>query len=596
MSVKDFDNIVYRKPFLHFRPNKIREFIGLDSEAYTSGEPFVFCTSTGKVITPDMIPGVFFSRRYRNKHFLVYNLKYDSGALLYHLPSINKDVLRVNQKVEYNGVRYDYIPHKRLRISKGKNGVSIWDIMPFYKTSLDAAARKYLGKSKTDPGTKEFEPEYVKENWKTITDYCINDAVLTRDLGNVLVKHLGKHGIIVSSLYSTASISLSYFKQHSKIITSWRYWQFNRELLRYAWESYKGGIFEVYRRGTVYAYEYDISSAYPSEIAGLIDISEAAVKHSARYERRAIYGFIRCKINNPDGKIIPSGVMKSGVRVYPAGEYYDTITKAEYDFMRTEKIQVKIIDAFWLFENRLRYPYKKVIDKLYKMKDHYKGKDDMMYSTTKTILNSFYGKFGQATEKPDGRFHAGIAWNPIFASVVTANLRVKMCKYRRRLKKTCIAIHTDSLLLTKKAPPAMLGSGLGKLEYKTKGKALIIMSGMYDLGDKTANRGIVRQKKRTWRNYLETHPDQRVFKYVSRDVISWIDAIRQRRPDLINKFVWRYKRINLNRELKRIWLDDVNAGDLLSRLYDSVPQIFYTPEEPERWRKHEQSEDWLFLV
>ncbi|GAI50219.1 unnamed protein product, partial [marine sediment metagenome] len=81
---------------------------------------------------------------------------------LNHLPDEKKEELRVKLKVSYNGYTYRYIPDKMLRITKGKNSVNFWDIMPFYHSSLDAAAQKYLGKCKLGSNPNLFTPDYVK--------------------------------------------------------------------------------------------------------------------------------------------------------------------------------------------------------------------------------------------------------------------------------------------------------------------------------------------------------------------------------------------------------------------------------------------------
>ena len=160
----DFDKIVYRRPFYTSGKRYIKEVIGLDSETLTSGRPFLFCTSLGDSFTSADVPGIFFGRKYRGKNLVCYNLKFDSGSLLYNLPLENLDELREKTFTIYDGYHYTYIPHKLLRIRKGKNAVSFWDIFGFYKTSLDKAAKKHLGVGKTDIETKRFTLAYIKSN------------------------------------------------------------------------------------------------------------------------------------------------------------------------------------------------------------------------------------------------------------------------------------------------------------------------------------------------------------------------------------------------------------------------------------------------
>ncbi|GAJ09316.1 unnamed protein product, partial [marine sediment metagenome] len=70
------------------------EVYGIDTEADTSGECFMICSSAGDTWTPAEFPACLFTRRYRGKNFVAFNLKYDAGALLQGLSFKDLKTLR----------------------------------------------------------------------------------------------------------------------------------------------------------------------------------------------------------------------------------------------------------------------------------------------------------------------------------------------------------------------------------------------------------------------------------------------------------------------------------------------------------------------
>lgn len=586
----DFPRLQYRNPEKAIKDKRscIDKIIGLDSEAYTTGEPFMFCTSLHRVHRPDEIPYIFFKDAdYVNGNFMLYNIKYDSGAILYHLPRSNLHELWSTGKTKFGEYRYSYIPHKLLRISRGKRKASFWDIAQFYRLSLDNAARKYLNKKKIDIRTKRFSKAYVQHFWNYIAKYCIQDAVLTEELGNYFINKLMQLNIIPSTLYSQASISFKFFASRTNIVTSWRFWNEDRALLEFACDAYEGGKFEVTTRGKLNAKEYDITSAYPYYIRNLIDIKNATYIRTSEYQPKAVYGFLRVHIDNTDFKYLPCGIMVKNVRIYPAGSYYLTITKEEYDYLQEISVPVKIIDAMWLFVKRRRYPYRKPIDEAFKIKSESKNKDAMMYHNSKIIMNGFYGKTAQVIELPDKKLVAGAGWNPVYASVITANTRIQVSRIQNLFKGKCYAVHTDSVMIDRNLslPDNIPSDGsLGNFEYVTEGESILIACGMYQIGKDCAFKGFRPQDHETWESLLSKKLTRKKLRYKIRHVESWIETMAKNHPkDKINLFQTVYKDIDFNCDVKRIWKTSFTGRDLLTRSETSLPKIHVEILPPKHW-------------
>lgn len=580
INSSQWDKLTYKRPFLKDDRPKISRLAGIDSEAYKDGKPFMFCTYPQKdIISPKNFIDTVFSEKYKYTNFLVWNLKYDSGAFLFFVNENALKYLWKNHTLIYEHKKYTfkikYIPHKLLRIQHKDHTISFWDIAQFYHSSLDKAAKDYLNKRKKDITTKNFTRKYVNRFYKSIAKYCLHDARLTYELGVYFVDKLEEFGITATNLYSCASISFKYFCEHSRIVTSWDWWKYDQTLLKLASDAYEGGKFEVTSRGSFYGYEFDITSAYPYEIANLIDITDADIIHSPEYHRNATYGFLTVRISNPEGKYLPCGVKRGHLRIYPAGEYTITITKEEYEYLLSINIQPHIEKGVWLHVHKKRYPYRKVIKDLFTIKAKYKNSDAMIYMASKIIMNSFYGKCVQCVEQPDGSIQAGPGWNPIYGAVITANTRIKVTRIQNILQDKCLAVHTDSVITTEPIPDRFLKPGIGNFEAVTEGESIIIACGMYQVGNQCAFKGFVPKNNDSWKSLLNKFKNRKTIPSSCIRVESWVEAMAKNHGlESINVFSRMPKRIDLNCDTKRVWMRTVKARDLLSSLETSIPKIY----------------------
>jgi hypothetical protein len=586
-------SLVYRNPKRSLTRKKplISNIFGIDSEALTTGEPFILCTSEGDTFDPKEVPACFFKTpKYHNANFTIYNMKYDSGAILYHLPRPVMHELWANGEVDHDNYTYSYIPHKLLRIRKGKIVINFWDISQFFKMSLDKAGKTYLSRGKIDIATKSFTPVYVKRFKKSIIKYCIADALLTKDLALYFIEKMKTFDISIDALYSCASISLRYFNIKTKINTVWKHYNVNPLMLQMACDAYEGGKFEMTARGAFSTvYEYDISSAYPYEIMNLCSIEHAEIHYSSTYSPDALYGFYRVWIDNSQSKHLPCGMKLGNVRIYPSGQYYLTITKEEYEYITNELcLPVHIFKGVNIYVKRKVRPYKKPIEELFSIKTEYKGKDKMIYNGSKTIMNSYYGKTCQCIEQPGGDIIAGVAWNPVHASVITANTRIKVARMQNLLQEDCYAVHTDSIMVSKELPRSLIQTGLGEFEYVEKGPAVLIACGQYQIDGEhellTGRKGIKFNPGDDWRIILKKNLNRSVIKYKQLHVESWVESMaKNHAQSKINVFNTDIKKIDLNADTKRIWEKPFKCKDLLTEHFSSNPKIVHQNDPPKNF-------------
>jgi hypothetical protein len=584
-----FDRIEYKKPSIFDFDASFAPIVGFDSEAYRDGTSFMYCTSTGDVLTPGILIDSLMSN-YLGTHFVVWNLKYESGAIMRVFPRAVIKKLQQSHEVEvvHNNYAYKitYIPHKRLRIKKNEphgQSVTFWDIAPFYgRSKLQKAAQDYLGDSKISANVEHFTRRYVQSHFADIARYCVYDAALTQRLALLWIDKFQSTGIPVTSLYSEASISFSYISKKTDVVTAYEYWESHRKLVQYAFESYEGGKFEVTARGKFYGYEYDISSAYPFAITNLLDIRDAVVVYGHKYNLDAAYGFLRVRITVSDPDVhLPCGVFRR-LRLYPIGTYYLTITKQEYDYIVTlPKTTVDIIDAAWLILRREFYPYRDVFNELYALKTEWKKKDKLRSNNYKIIMNGFYGKMAQCILGEDGKYHAGIGWNPIYASIITAETRISVTRLQNLLKKDCLAVHTDSVITRYSIPNTYIGKNLGDYELVVQGDGVLVACGIYEIAGQCALKGF---RKGSVTEILKDNPNSKIISLKARHVESWLQSMAQNHPnEKINLFSNVIKKLKLNCDTKRIWPKPVRARDLLASLQYSEPVLEHQDNPPDFW-------------
>jgi hypothetical protein len=562
--------IVYIRPNVQYVPKRLQKFYALDTETMPDGTPIMICSSEGDVWKVEDIPRCFFSRKYRGSTFFVYNLRFDAGVLLRWLPEKNLEQLKEYGITEYDKWIIEYIPHKFLKIRTRKDNVKFFDLLQFYQCSLDNAAQKYLGDSKIQIETKKFTKTYIDEHWEDIKKYCIKDAELTKRLAENLIEHLHKFGVDTDKFYSSAYLGSVYLKKKRAVNDVWKYWTKCPNVIDYALKSYRGGKFEMVKRGYGYFYEYDIRSAYPYELRNCIDLRHCYVVHTKEYQKDAVYGFLLCRVSIPDVLYHSVGKYEGMVQTYPVGAFKAYITKQEYDWLVKRGCDVEILDGWWIIPDRIEYVYRDVVDELYRLKEKYRGQNDMLSHIAKIMLNGLYGKMIQMIPDLFGEVRAGPLFNPIHASVVTANVRLRVSEIQNQYPHNIVAVHTDSIISDIPLGIATKENTIGSWKFETEGPGVMILCGIYQIGSKIATRCYSVKGDVDWIEYLRQGGKSDKVKIVQVRATSWIEAVhfKEHKPC---EFVEEVKVLNLNIDRKRVWLSYTNCEKLLQGLEVSVP-------------------------
>jgi len=574
-------NIFYKFQHINKNPKKPNNTsikpIGFDTEAYNNGKCFMVATSLGDVFHFRDFPGCLFNRKYKNATFVTYNLAYDEGAMIQFLSRDCLIELRETGKTSFGDYRIKYIPKKFLRITRNsKDSITFYDMFNFYhhsapggRSDLDSVAAHYLHENKIHVEDKIFTKERVMREWNQIAEYCIQDAVLVEKLADLIIKQFELFGVYPRALYSTAYITYQYFARHTNYVTVQRFWKDHRTLLDYAILSYNGGKFEVTTKQYGYFYDYDIVSAYPYEIANLIDISNAEIIYNNEYMLDATYGFIYCAIDIPLGVNSPVAWKWGACNIYPVGRFAKVITKTEYDYLIEQGCSIKIIHAAWIFCVTSVRPYNEEVLKLFEYKRKYKQEGDLLKThTVKILLNSLYGKFVQKIKHPE-YWECSTCWNPIYGSIITANTRVKITRMQQKYK-SIIAVHTDSVISTEKLD-ITTGKLLGDWDFEAEGNGVVLGCGIYQIGNLSKVRGF--KTKIPLLDLIDVRKSE--IQLVEKHAVSWREVIFHNwDTELINQFTDVTKKININFDRKRIWLDDYKYfQEALHKKIQSLPHV-----------------------
>lgn len=483
-----------------------------------------------------------------------YNLDFDVNALIGTVLDESHMIELADTNMttfESNGIEYEmtYINNKFLSIKDENRHTSThFDISQFFLSSLDQAARSWLGKEKDD-----IDPTRADEyDWQTVVGYAIKDAEITQELWKRFVG-LGEGqlniplGKPISTGYIAQNVVFDTLLQKPK----WGSSRF-QDMAR---KAYHGGRFEVYRRGFFDdVIGLDINSAYPYHMAQIPDLGSCDINvfgGTIEDIRQADWGFVTATVTTDASRNIQPFAIKTKQVRYPAlDKKRITVTADEFLFA----VSNDYLTDFTIHQTGLVYekpnptrPFAFLAEWYEDRKRHKElynetenPRHDKFQFILKVIMNSVYGKTCQVTEKHEylptdedftpgktefvtegyegdmikGWYEGGDLFNPFYASYITANTRLQLHKKALELgiEDSTIMFATDCLMLdasdvTDRQIRRMIDpDSLGKWDYEYDGSAFVVGSGVYDV---MADGKLIKMAKRGFREVTKTYDSWR---------------------------------------------------------------------------------------
>lgn len=575
--------------------------IGLDTET-AKGKVFLLADSSGFYTSPNKHLDTLKSltrHSLRSSLNFFYNLKYDLQAVIKGLPEkLLRELYRLNS-IEYEGYKIRYIPKKYFSVRKDKHTTAFYDLWQFFHMPLDKAAQRYLNKSKIEIDVSKFnDPEWLKNNYDSVIGYCVNDAVLVKELGEYFQRLCLEGGIDFNKPISPAFVSERYFRQNCWIPKA-----VPTEYQKIAYENYFGGRFEVFKRGYFdQVYEYDIKSAYPSVIKRLPDFTKGQWYRDMKLTDNPDFGFLKVKVTTNPLIIQPFPYREDNLVIYPQlDKIIRWITLDEWhDFHRWNAGETEILDSLCWYADELIYPFRKIED-LYNYRETFKKENNPIEYVYKIIMNSLYGKFIQTVRKYKhvtecDSFHeyedletskgletfevvykTGQLFNPLYAHIITSEIRRKLWNEAMRNPEWVISTFTDSLTTTE--PFVHCSNSLGEFELNMEGEMVMIGTGVYSIrnGDKikTRFRGFGTSDKFNFFEVLDNNRTKSLIELPQQHVVSLGEMLIHNRlfsPTDLNEFITQNRVLNLNFDMKRDWLSNFeNANAVFKQVINSVP-------------------------
>lgn len=573
----------------NFARSPLRLVNTLDTETDTNtGDIMLISDHTGRKLSLDEINiesliQFLFSKRYQGKWNFFYNLNFDAEVIQKEL---GQELYRYRKtgklNFEFNDYRIQYIPSKRLSILKGKKSTVFYDIAQYYKASLADAYQKNIGflpadylkmKSQRDHFTKRS----YQRNIKLVEHYCKQDCIYT--------KQLAEHWIDLFSraceFYPSRWTSSGYLAEKWLINSGIHIPKFAENLYEIqdiAWRSYYGGRFEMTKRGFIgESYLADINSAYPYAFANIPNIVKGKWKNLKYLDRTALLGFFYIECDIPDTEYIAPFPFRTQTNkiIFPTGKFRTWVTLAELQACPNQH-WYRILDSWQYFDSNPYYPYKNFVESKYKLRLQLKKEKNPLELALKAMLNSIYGKTAQSSQGKGIAF--GSIFNPIIASTITGTPRALLYAIVKKyhLDNYVISFATDSILSTKPIPidSDILGS------FKQEPFAYDTYSLQNGIGRRNGiwkNRGIGKLKGEEVIHENTVTENGNLYLILKKSRPNrLISSVRSYNIKDIGKFEQITRKVNLNADKKRVWINKIQSID--DRIMcDSIPIILGNP-------------------
>jgi hypothetical protein len=563
---------------------------GLDTETY-KGYTRLICDDSGRFEFVDSFEQIMYfltHDRFRKAFNWWFNIKFDFESIIKYLDYGQLLELYQTKELKVGPYYLKYLDKKFFSISYEKHNFMFYDLYNFLDTSLNKASAKFLKDSKladlVDSSKLNVNNDYWKENEENIIKYCIKDADLTKRLAdhfwNVVYTNMDYYP---KRPFSKGKISEEYFLKICYIPTINN---LTKNVLKYAYNSYFGGRFELLKKG--YAeqmYSYDIKSAYPDEMRKLIDFSEGKWFEATEVDKDAYTGYYDCIIECNEPFFSPF-IQKAGeLSFFPNGRFKQFLVKRELDFIEDhfENTTIKVVKGYEFFPTEFHYPFKQEMERLFDWKETEKDEDIRL--CVKIFMNALYGKTIQVSGDNN---KIGKLFNPLYASEITAGTRIKLYELALQSPDDIIMFSTDSVhsMVPLKVPNK---PGLGDFSKDFEGEGVYIMSDVYNLWNLDKNK--MKSKLRGFALAVEKDIDSDVV--MLKDILANMEEEqytyttnrpyhlgecllhkKARKIADLNVFGTETKHININGDKKRYWFDSFKNGrECLKKQLTSIPLV-----------------------
>ena len=584
------------------RTYKCERILGFDIETYKGKCKLIACSEGKSILNPNFsqcIKFLFSLANKSNTYRFFYNIDFDFSAILKLWKSRSKPLTkRILQKIKwlksgievrYNNYMLKWIKGRMLCIKHitRRKSVVFTDIFNFFGLGLNKSSEKYLNDFKIDDidgNLLNTSLTYWNKREKDIITYCIQDCILTKKLGKLLIDTILKNELpLPKYLVSSASLSKQYFRLNSYIPNISHT---PEKIIQIAYDTYYGGKFEIYKRGWFERlFLYDINSQYPTFIRDLPNLRDGVWSKTKIIPKEACLGYFKVKVNIPKDYRIPTiPIHHKGINKFPTGYIEKWLTWYDIDLIR--EYIIKVYKGYVFIPTCKNFkPFEKEIDYLFEKKQLLKGVFQLSYNITKLCMNALYGTFIETHKNYDKEgnieLNSGILFNSVYASQITAFGRWSVIKdIPKEYYKHIIAIHTDSIISDiplDKFFTLDLKLGNWNKESKENDKGIILNTGMYQIGNLVKTRGIPKKFIKTWLRFCLKNQIYKKKTFEIKHMRKLSEGlVRDKSLINVNTIVDDTRTVNSNSDSKRDWLNNFKSfKEVITKTIDSYAYYCY---------------------
>lgn len=330
------------------------------------------------------------------------------------------------------------------------------------------------------------------------------DCYTTAAKAQTLLRTVRSYKLEPTSLYSSGGILQGLLVQNNVKMVSRD--DTPKEVLELATNCYHAGWVGAYKLGSTKAWDYDISSAYPYEASELVSVDKFCGKwvQTPQMVPGAEYGWIygKIKIIAPVSPVLLRlvsnwvvGKHKLGRQVNAYGEWEGWIEGEEAAFIISNKLgKVDIYDAYWFMPSVYRYPFRKSMEKVFRMRDDAKKRGDKFASNLcKLIGVTLQGKLISSFAE-NGKQYGGFMRHSVYAAKIVSRARLKLARFALGHEEHLWNVLVDGMTFDEYIETTDSGPGAIRLTSSREGETCIVAGdGMYSMPSRRSvfNRSIV---------------------------------------------------------------------------------------------------------
>ena len=426
-----------------------------------------------------------------NVYHVAFGFSYDVDQILKDLPDSTLRELTETNEVRWGGYKIRFIPRKFFTLSKGrKQGITIYDVMTFFHSSMIGACREYIPDDEDIPFVERGKAQrgtFTFERFQTdVLPYWEREGDLLVRLMSELRRSMVSAGINLTKWHGPGAIADSLIRreridghiQRSRVEQPMAV----TEATAFA---YFGGRFESFMLGriphTIHA--YDIRSAYPAALSVCPILEGGEWVHVSRTDGLVReWGLYRvtCEGHSqfdsalhmgPLPNRLGSGVVTFGLHV--EGWYYGHEVKAA----QITGWRITVHEG-WYYDSSDTSSAFTFLHEMYLQRADWKRAGNPAQLAAKLGINSIYGKLSQLTGWDEENLLPPKFHQQWYAGQTTSWCRARLWVAMSQCPDAIVACETDGIYsLEKLSVP--LSNRLGDWEYETYDEAVYIQSGVY---------------------------------------------------------------------------------------------------------------------